>query len=436
MIEFQIDSDAATMQMIRSGSSKGNEVARRLNACEERSLQIEVCRFEKEHEKRMREFFNERFEVRETMKDLRQDHIKNLLSKVEKNDQSNTLQVQSLKGALELKESHVNVSYSARNNINLEVLKSPRKTGMIRSSSVPNLFTVAIKEGRKHDSKHDPRINSDKTLEVNPKTPQKTTKPCHWLTRDKTRDMKDFEEKNLENIELNCEEMFQRKSVAKSDGLRFHAANNRERIGRKSRPKTCLAIRHYTSRQFDKSLKTDGFFKDEGVQLKTKTYERRRTKSDVTPFLEVEREELHQSIRKTRPKTSLSTRYQHQNENTFSQQKLREMDRMKSFQVPKNVQFCKSLSTRPSSSCAKVCSVKFLTVSETVIATQKLIKSYRRQQAIEKATQELKAKQNSKTVTNRKSSIQSTEPEEKFKSVVTAVIAVNAFKRNPKAVKK
>ena len=92
-----------------------------------------------------------------------------------------------MKGALELKESHVNVSYSARNNINLEVLKSPRKTGMIRSSSVPNLFTVAIKEGRKHDSKHDPRINSDKTLEVNPKTPQKTTKLCHWLTGDKTR---------------------------------------------------------------------------------------------------------------------------------------------------------------------------------------------------------------------------------------------------------
>ena len=98
LIEFQIESDAATMQTIRSGSSKGNEVARRLNACEERSLQKEVCRFEKEHEKRMREFFNERFEVRETMKDLRQDHIKNLLSKVEKNDQSNTLQVQIFEG--------------------------------------------------------------------------------------------------------------------------------------------------------------------------------------------------------------------------------------------------------------------------------------------------------------------------------------------------
>jgi len=421
LLEFQIKTQ--TMQMLRSGSSKGNEVARRLNACEERYLQKEVCRFEKEHEKRMREFFNERHKVREMMKELRQDHVKNLLSNVQKNDKSSTLYVQVLSGALEQNEYNT-ISSSARSTMNLEVSKTQRKIGMIRSSSVPNLFTAAIKEIKKHDSQHDPRISHDKThVVLNAKTHPKVIKPCHWMTAGEKKYYEDLEEENFESKE--SKEILPRKTVVSW-------SSSVERNGRKSRPKTSLAIRHYTSNE--KTVETDVVYEDD-QHFPTTRNERKRTKSDVTPFLSSEREKHSLN---TRPKTSLSTRHQLQNENISFQQKFQlDIDKVKQFQTSKNAaHFDKSLSPRPIWSCGftkpRVSSAKFLAVSETVIATQKLIKSFRRQQAIEKATEELKSKQNSQSAMNKKSSTKSLEPKGKCKSVVTAVIAANGFKRNLK----
>lgn len=431
------------MQTIRSGSSIGNEVARRLNACEEKNLQKEVSRFEKEHEKRMREFFNERYAVRQVMRGFKIDNVKSALhkgSRAQKNDiekiKPNSLQA----WRVPLEQNDISIVNSSAKIKNLKVPKRQRKLGLIRSSSVPNLYQpacVATSKETSHDKEHDPGTNNTNAI-----ARQRVSKPCQWMTVGELNDKKESMEKGFENTDLSFpDSVYQTKSTPQQSingyASFMNDVSNVKRGARHKRPKTSLPTRC----QMYKEINTaDGFFEDKSIQRILSPTEKKRTKSDVTPFLDVDKSREQGSNCDSRPKTSLRVRYHHQKENILSQQKQQHGNVKTSltFHVSKDAH--NSINNhRPLSSCSlskvNVSSVKFLTVSETVIATQKLIKSYRRQQAIEKATQEIKSKQKTSNST-KADSAQTLQAKPKFKGVVNAVMAVNAFKRNLKIIQK
>ena len=142
--------------------------------------------------------------------------------------------------------------------------------------------------------------------------------------------------------------------------------------------------------------------------------------SDVTPYLSVPNTvQVNQQIR---PKTALALRYQQNNKllkDTCCNSSL-------PFAGSKETNLYKAGECSHSKCGRKVSFVKFLTVSETVLAAQALIKSYRRQQSIEKATELLRDKSTICSLNN----APTFEAKAKFRRAANVVMAGNAYKRN------
>lgn len=416
------------MQALKIGSSKGNEVARRLNACEDNILQKEMYRFQKEHNMVMKQFYNERYTVRQAMYDLR-------MSKERRVHKNHNIKAGGATGEtvgkpvncsetrnirLDRRTSHRNnlcTQYNTQKNGTISPAQDcdykTRNTRLrVRSLSVPNLSVRMTEAGQGVPrNSFDPRpgqfdLNANRVKVHSTATHGTIRKTCRWMRDtdevDEDKNMKESVDGIIEQLGIDCsvqdkyEATIQQRQRSRSEATEIYQNNIPKQetqpltVRAPVRPKTSQAIRRSSSRNTLRYPMKDECIDQEFVTLRnTEIKNRGLTRGGIRRV---------------------------QNE-VFTMSNIS--------------------SSRPLSSPV---AARFLCVSEAVLAAQKLIKSYRRQQAIEKTTEELQAKrkhssslmsakktrENEPVISNK---VGEKQPRNRFKRATNLVMAANAFRR-------
>ena len=322
----------------------------------------EMERFEKEHQKKMKQFYNERFSVRESMRSLRNSRT------IANNNNINSLaQNTTYVGRDLIHERKKDRSYSHMNSLCTQsfskqkddntitsTVKTIRNPLRIRSMSVPNLTRAMTGSADSRKSPGRPPgdgggpehfdLNVNKVVTGNLWV--KTT--CMW---------------SRENTQDNDEHKTQ---IPQADNQMKNHQRATNDFSAQTRRRTRSVV----------------------IQKECKKTTDRRPQQTL-------------ALMPPRPNTSQALRYSRTNSfNTGFKDRefspiLRDVNISRRFPVEGNVllqsEVYKLTGSRPmlssgSSSCTIMAG--FRTASDTVIAMQQLIKSYRRQQAIEKATEE------------------------------------------------